>query len=66
MHNYHTATVLYAVRINNEDWQEEIITTNPAKIAEAKQWAINHGYNRFRVATIDLDSPPDFVGCINQ
>lgn len=59
-------TVLYGVRVGNEDWQEEIITTNPSKLAEAKAWATANGFDRFRVATIDLSVPPDFTKVINH
>lgn len=52
--------VLFAVRIGNEDWQEELITEDASKIEAATAWAKAHGFDRFRVAEID-DSPPDFA-----
>lgn len=59
-------TILYGVRIGSEDWQEEIITTNPSKIKEAQAWAEQNGFDRFRVANIDLSTPPDFSGIVKR
>ncbi len=59
-------TVLYGVRIENEDWQEEIITTNAAKIHEASAWAKANGFDRLRIAKIDLSVAPDFSKTLNR
>jgi len=61
-----TETVLWAVRIGAEDWEEEIITTNAAQIEAAKLWATANGFNRFRVATINLTEKPDFTRTIGR
>lgn len=55
-----TETILYAVRIGNEDWQEEIITTVADRIPAATEWAKANGFDRFRVSTFD-GSSPDFT-----
>lgn len=56
--------VLFAVRIDNEDWQEELITEDESKIPAATEWAKQNGFNRLRIAEID-DGKPDFIGAIN-
>jgi hypothetical protein len=53
-------TVLYGRKLDSEEWQEELLTTNPARIEEVKRLAGDAGYGHFRVATIDLSTPPDF------
>lgn len=60
-----TETVLYGLRVGAEDWQEELITTNPLKIEEATAWAKTQGFDRFRVAHIDLSQKPDFGKTVN-
>ena len=57
--------VLYGTRKGDEDWQEEIISTNPEAFNEAQAWATEQGFNRFRIAEIDLSTPPDFTRTIN-
>ncbi len=54
-------TLLYGVRNGNEDWQEELLTTNPDAFERVKELAAADGFGRFRVATIDLSVPPDFT-----
>lgn len=56
-------TLLYAVKIGAEDWQEEIITTEAARIPAARQWAKQNGFDRFRVAHFD-DAKPDFAKAV--
>lgn len=53
--------VLMGTRKGDEDWQEQIITTDETRFAAARRWALDNGFDRFRVADIDLDTPPDFV-----
>jgi hypothetical protein len=57
--------VLFAVRIGDEDWQEQVITEVPERIEAASEWARNNGFDRLRVATIS-DEFPDFAATINQ
>jgi hypothetical protein len=59
-------TILWAVKVGDEDWQEQIITTDENQIEAAKEWASNNGFDRFRVAKIDLGVKPDFVSTLNM
>jgi len=59
-------TILYAVKKGQPKYMEEIITTNPEKIEEARKWAEENGFDRFRIAKIDLGEKPDFIGTINK
>jgi len=55
-----TETILWGVRVGAPDWDEEILTTKPEHIEPVKEWAARNGFDRFRVARIDLSVPPDF------
>jgi len=59
-------TILYAVKKGEPKYMEVIITTDPEKIEEAKLWAEKNGFDRFRIANIDLGEKPDFVGTVNK
>jgi hypothetical protein len=59
-------TVLYGVKVGDEDWQEAIITTDAYKVEPAKVWAEANGYDRLRVATIKLGKAPNFAKTINR
>lgn len=59
-------TVLWGVLDGNEDWQEEILSTNPAKFEAIRVLAKRDGFGRFRISTIDLSSLPDFSKTINH
>ncbi len=59
-------TGLFAVRKGAEDWQEEIITTNPAAIAKARAWAGANGFDRFRLATVSLATAPNFAAAVRK
>lgn len=52
--------ILFAVRIGNEDWQEQLITENEHRIEAASAWARENGFDRLRIAEIDLSAPLDF------
>ncbi len=56
--------ILYAVKIGDEDWQEQIITTHKDRFEAAKKWAIENGFHMFREAVVD-GSPPDFIATLN-
>lgn len=60
------ATVLYGCKIGQPDYMEEVITEHEDRIEAARKWAENNGYDRLRVATIDLGTPPDFKKTINR
>jgi hypothetical protein len=57
--------ILYAVKKNDPDYMEEIITTNEEVIDKARTWAIENGFDRFRVATFTDGERPDFISTIN-
>jgi len=50
----HYATAVFAVKIGNEDWAEELVAEDPADIEAAIATAKANGYDRIRVAYIDL------------
>lgn len=52
--------VLWAVKKGEPDWNEQIITEKEERIEDAKKWATQNGFDRFRIATIDLKEKPDF------
>jgi hypothetical protein len=54
------ATVLWGVKEGDEDWQETILCTQPDRIEAVKEIAKRDGWGRFRVAVVDLTTPPDF------
>jgi hypothetical protein len=56
--------ILMGTRKGDEDWQEQIITTDETRFAAARRWALDNGFDRIRVADIDLDTPPDFAGTV--
>jgi len=58
--------VLFGVKNGNEDWQEELLSTNPMRFEEIKTLASNDGFGRFRVATIDLSKKPDFTKTLRK
>lgn len=58
--------ILFAVRIGNPDWQEELITEVEDRITDARKWAKQNGFNRFRIAEIDLDEKLNFANLINS
>ena len=51
--------ILFAVKVGDEDWQEQLITEQEAKIEAASEWALANGFDRLRMADIQ-DGPPDF------
>ena len=57
--------ILFAVRIENADWQEELITENEKQIPAAIEWAKENGFNRFRIFEFDPQVMPDFTKVIN-
>jgi hypothetical protein len=55
---------LWATQIGAEDWQEELITEVEEDIEKASAWAIENGFDRLRIADIDLTVIPDFAATI--
>ena len=58
-------TILFAVKIGEADYLEQVITTDPKKIEAAKVWAMSNGFDRLRVAIINLNTQPNFINTIN-
>lgn len=58
-------TLLYGVKNENEDWQEEILCSFPEAFERVKVLAAKDGFGRFRVASINLSAPPDFTKVLN-
>jgi hypothetical protein len=54
-------TVLFAVKQGDPDYMETLITDKPEHIDKAKEWAKLNGFNRFRIAEIDLKISPNFA-----
>ena len=57
--------VLYATKKKAEDWEEEVIAVDtkpatPEEMAAIVNVLNRKGYNRIRVARIDLSKPPQF------
>jgi hypothetical protein len=62
LHNYGMKEkILFATRIGDEEWKEELITDNEENIEAATNWAIKNGFDRIRIAEIDLSIIPDFT-----
>jgi len=60
-----TTKILWGTRKGAPDWDEELITEQADRIPEAMNWAKENGFDRFRIAIIDLDTPIDFSETIN-
>lgn len=60
-------TLLYGCKINEPNYMEEILYqckgyVNHTELMEkGEQWAKDNGYNRLRIAVIDLSIPPNFA-----
>jgi hypothetical protein len=52
--------ILWATKIGEPDYNEQLITENPEHIENAKKWALANGFDRIRVSSID-NSKPDFT-----
>jgi hypothetical protein len=52
--------ILWATKIGEPDYNEQLITENPEHIENAKKWALANGFDRIRVSSID-NSNPDFT-----
>jgi hypothetical protein len=58
-------SILYAVKVGEPDYMEQVITTKPEHFAAAAEWARQNGFDRIRIAVIDLAEKPDFTQTIN-
>lgn len=62
-------TVLYGLpKDATERYEEKLLLTNatPEKIERVKILAAQDGFHSFRIAVIDLSTPPDFTKTINR
>lgn len=58
--------ILWAVKEDDEEWEEQIITTDGNRIEVAKAWATQNGFDRFRISEeSDTPMPPDFASTVN-
>lgn len=57
--------ILYGVKQGEEDWKEDILSTNPKNFERIKDLAAKDGYGRFRIAIYNGEAP-DFGSAINK
>jgi len=63
-------TLLYGCKIGQPNYMEEVLYeckgyVNQSEVmAKGEQWAKANGYDRLRIAVIDLSIPPNFLKAI--
>lgn len=63
---------LWATKIGDEEWQEQLITSVPdtvlgkAKLEQAKAWAIAQGFHNIRVSKFVYGEMPNFTKTLNK
>ena len=57
--------ILWATKRGEEDWKEQLITEQEDKIEAAIIWAKENGFDRIRIANINLTEKPNFTGTVN-
>lgn len=57
--------VLFATKKGEPDYMEQLITEKSEAINDASKWALVNGFDRLRIATIDLGKKPEFTKTIN-
>ncbi len=57
--------VLWGHQKGKPDYFEKVLSENEADFEEAKAQAIQNGFDNFRVAEINLSTPPNFTKTIN-
>lgn len=66
-----TETILWGTKIGDPDHMEEVLyqckgyVNKEELMQKGKEWADANGYDRLRIAVIDLSTPPNFVKTIN-
>lgn len=53
-------TLLWAVKVGDPDYAETALTDKKERIEDAKEWGERNGYDRFRIATINMNQQPKF------
>lgn len=61
-----TEQILYGTKVNQPAYMEEIISTKPENFKDAVVWAKSNGFDRLRVASINLSIKPDFTGVVSK
>lgn len=67
-----TETLLYGCKIGDPKYMEEILyqckgyTNETELMKKGEEWAARNGYDRLRIAKINLATPPDFKGTIRR
>lgn len=67
-----TETLLYGCKIGEPGHMEEILFeskgyVNKEELMEkGKQWAAANGYDRLRIAVVDLSTPPNFAATVRK
>lgn len=56
--------ILWATKIGDPNWAEQLITENEAKIPDAIKWCELNGFDRIRIAEIDLNKKPNFISTL--
>lgn len=56
--------VLFAVKKGEASYMEQLITDREERIEAAKNWCKENGFDRFRIAEIDMNEKPDFIKTI--
>ena len=59
-------TLLYGRKLNSEEWEEEILSSNPDHFEAIKKLAAKDGFGHFRIAEINLIRLPDFKKVIKK
>ena len=67
-----TETILWGTKIGAADWEEEILyqckgyVNKEEVMKRGQEWAAVNGYDRLRIAVLDMSVKPDFKGTINH
>jgi hypothetical protein len=59
-----TIKILFAVKVGEPDYAEQLITEVESRIPAASAWAKLNGFDRLRVAVIE--GTPDFTKVLNS
>jgi hypothetical protein len=58
--------ILYATKIGEPEYAEQLITEVESRIPDATRWATANGFDRIRVAEVDLEAKPDFAATVRH
>lgn len=58
--------ILWGVRKGNEEWEEEILSTNETVFERVKELATKDGFGRFRISNFNMADKPNFVGTVKR